>query len=391
MNRLITNHDMSVINNTSTLLTCLQPSGELAAKYHKFFVCRPAMKLAGDVVFTDPAEIKTWVGDMIREFINEYIHAPENASQTQLRLAAAAQELNDLITNAGKAAELGAAATEFLIALRDLSFKNIAEAESKLAKYGPKIAGFFKLVAWGGGLLYAFQGFLQWDLLSKEDKAKTIITVVQLAGQAAEAVPSLILSVSEGFKNLSLKDLGNLEITFSDRDVLGYAAGNMEEVDANFVANGADEIRAGFRAGGEIAGEATKWGKFFQNMNKALKWLGVAVSAAFAVISTMDFAKILKDDNASDKDKAFTGIIAVSALCETVCLGLGLAFTAAVPFTGPLAAVFAVIGIVFALVQLFEPQPKPESPVDKFMDDVVKPFLSNWTPPETSKTAAKAA
>jgi hypothetical protein len=389
MSRLIATHDMSLVNNTSTVLTCLQPSGELAAQYHKVFVCRPAMKLANDVVFTDPAEIKTWIGDMIIQFIRAYIHAPENPSQTQLRLQAVAKELQHYIEQAGTAAELGASATEFLIALRDLSFKNIVAAESKLAKYGPKVAGFFKVIAYAGGLLYAFRGFLEWDKLDNEGKAKTIVTTIMLAGQTAEALPSLILSVSEGFQKLSVGDWSKLEITFSDRDVLGSVTRDMEQVDRKFVANGADEIRAGFRAGGEIAGEATKWGKFFQNVNKALKWLGVAVAAAFAVISTIDFAKVLKDGSASDKEKAFTGIIAISALCETVCLALSLVLAyECIPFVG---AVFAVIGIIFALVQMFEPQPKPESPVDKFMDNVVKPFLASWTPPVVSTPPAKAA
>ncbi|WP_050406414.1 hypothetical protein [Bradyrhizobium embrapense] len=388
MNRIITTHDMTLVNNTSTLLTCLQPSGELAQKYHTCFVLRPAIALANDVIFTDPDDIKTWLGDMIAQFIKIYIVTPTNPTQTRLRLQAAADELQTIMKDAGKAAELGAAATDFLISLHDLGFNNIAAAESKLAKYGPKVAGLFKMIAFGGGLLYAFKGFLDWNKLDDTGKANTIVTTIMLAGQAAESVPSMIKSVSEGFKNFSFRERGQLELTFSDRNVLTHAEFEMGKVDEEFVRKGAAEVRAAFRADGQIAGNATKWGKYFQNINKALKWLGVAVSAAFAVINTIEFNKVLSDPNSSVRDKAFSGIVAVAGLCETVCLTLNLAFSAAC--FGPAAAIFAVIGVVFMIVQMFEPQPKPESPVDKFMDDVVKPFLAAWTPPPADKSAQAA-
>lgn len=370
----------TLANRYATLLAALQPSGELAMKYHKTIALRSLSEISDTVNLDDKTQIMTWLPQVIQEFINQYLVAPTNPTKEQLERQAMAQELKEAAEQIGSVSDLAGAFADALVASVGATLVQRTEnAEDAFSAKFPKLAkaGRFLMVgAWMGGLYSAIIGFEHWDDLSNTEKAALILAVVDLFGDLILAVPKILEAGSVGLEEILL-----IRNYFSgSRMIVGMEVA-VVAVDEDWFSRGAKAMQGFFDAAKKaITTEGTFWGKMFKNLATAMKWLGAAISAAFAVISTIQFINDIKD-GAPVQDEAFDGIIAASNIAETVCIVIDLAVTDTV--FAAAGAIFAVIGVVFTLVEAFVPQPKPESPVDKFMSDTLDPFIAKLPTPPT--------
>jgi len=149
-------------------------------------------------------------------------------------------------------------------------------------------------------------------------------------------------------------------------------------VGERWLAKGAENLQDLFHEGVVIETRDTFFGKMFTRLKGILRWFGPAVAGANAVLSTIDFAHALSGDE-DDKQKAYVGIVACAAILETVFLVAELCTEMAV--FPPAAAVMAIIGLVFTLVMILDPPRPPNTPVENFLDDVVRPFVGTLVAP----------
>jgi len=221
------------------------------------------------------------------------------------------------------------------------------------------------------------KAFQNWRSLKPEDKAKAILTTVQLGLSAIDVVPAFL----KGIKEMGLKGWNQFQEWRSGtaaNDQVGDL-NSLEDVDADWVRVGADETSPLFNAAeGEVKTTGTLWESIFEGAGKVVGVIGVAVSAAFAVLTTVDFVKDILSGQPVSKI-VLDGVMAAANIGLTVCLVLDMVVAATV--FAMAAAVLAVIGIIVAIIEMFVV--KPKNPLDEFMSDTVIPFIDGL-PPQTA-------
>lgn len=374
INRIMATHSMEVVKNTATLLLSLQPTGELSNQYHKLVLSRMMLEMGQSAKFDQPKDGDTWIEDFFTEFLKQYLHAPEDGTAKTRTLRALAEDLEEASEKIGGITDLAGAFGEALESLITWNSDKIEQAETSLMQKVGKAARALKFLALAGGTLFSIMGFLNWDKLSDTAKARVIISAIATTGALVDGVPALI-TFGKKFTLTDLVDINNI----FDNDTASIPYQTLDEIfedlpeeDADWVSIGAGKVMGTFdRSGKEIIVDGTDWAVRFKNATRFLKWLGPAVSAAFAAVSWVDFSNGLGDK--STEDKAFQGIIASAQTLETLILVADvMAGAECIPFAGP---VLALIGIVFTLVEAFMPHPRPQSPVEAYLDSAVRPFL----------------
>lgn len=374
----IASGDMSLCKHHATLLNALQKSGELAKKYYKNFTINSLTTMTNNFKLDSKDNIMAWLPDFIQLFINQYINETSTLPG-KIRLKEQAQALQDAASEIAEGVTgLASAMADFLVAAykSGLPSDQIAsDAASAFATKFPKLANaakFFKIAAMGGAIYNVIKGYMDWKDLSAEGKARLITSTISILGTLSEAVPDFIEIGKLSFANLvKIKQYFNSTTTSTQIELA------IAQEDKDWLDTAAKNVREFFDAAEKtIKVEGSLWDKVCSNLGKTLKWLGPLTSAAFAVMSTIDFINDL-ESGATTSEKAFDGIIAVSSILEAVSLVCELAFVDLAPLFGPAAAIFAIVGIVFTIVKAFNPPPPPKSPAQVFMDDVARPFINS--------------
>jgi hypothetical protein len=242
-------------------------------------------------------------------------------------------------------------------------------------------------MCWVGGVYASITGFCNWNQLSDIQKGNLITGVIEQFGKLVESVPDLVNTGAwVGTKAMNI--IENAYEYFSEINTIDDLAAACEACDSNWLYIGAKNIQGFFNvAKGAIETDGTFFASFFKALPTIMKFLGAAVAVAFAALATWQFIDDLMN-GAPTVQTAFDGVIMaasiVAAVCAVVEIAVDLVFVAVL---GPVAA---VIGAIFAIVELFLPKPKVVSPVDEFMDGTLRPFAdklpsmpSGWTPPGT--------
>ncbi|PJD91374.1 MAG: hypothetical protein CK424_07065 [Legionella sp.] len=390
VNRISIAGDMTLVNRYSTLLYTLQSSGDLATQYHKTILLACLTNLTNNAKLDDKDQL-SWLTDYIQIFINQYITLPTNPTAAQAAKQQLAQDMKSAAEQMGGVLALADALANAITAAGQTGtiFSRASAAEDsfiannpKLLELGASVAKCIKIAMWVGSLIAVIQGFENWKSLDTLEKVNLITTLVQLTGQAIEAIPDLLKIGKAAFEDLV--DFKNL---ISGENALGEIGSGLEFADGDWLGSGNKTIEAMFDVETkEIKIEGTVFDSLLSGGRLFLKWLGPACAAAFAVVNTITFYKDIRD-GASTEQKAFDGIIAASAAIETVCLTLELMEVSAA--FGPAGAIFAVIGLIFVMVELFKPSSPPESPVDIFMDNNLRPFITSL--PSAPKAQYRAA
>lgn len=405
--------NMERANRYAELLTALQPSGQLARQYLTRISLTSMIGHASNVNLDDPDAIMEWLPHAIQAFIDHYLTAPDNPTKQQLALAEAAKELKQAAEAFQSVTGLARAATEVLVALKPAGgaqqglWERLSDFDLTWGQRYPKLAkltGVIKVLAWSGGIYGLITGFKNWDQMKPEEKTALIATTVQLGAETIAGVPGLLESGKTSMEDLialrnrlagqQANDLAEEAIAVGEAEVGcwdAFCQGFWRMV--NWIR---DKCAAGVDAfmRDPATGELTRLGKFMRGATAFAKIIGVLVTGVLAGVVCYQFAQDLMS-GAPLGQQVLDGVSSVAAAAETICLAVGV-FVESVVLT-VCTAVFAIIGLVAAIVLLFLPQPQPESPVDKFMNQVIRPFVAkldnppaDWTAPQTKKTAPVA-
>ena len=365
---------MTPANNFATLLSALQPSAALAQQYIQAVLSGTLSNCAHQTTTTKDI-VMEWLPDFLQEFLDQIAHGGTVPDEAAL----AAQQLRDMMQEMG--GNISTVAGEIADFLVNANGANILQktqtAETAFVKKWPKFAKVGQMMffaAWCMGVVMVIKAFQNWSNLSPEDKAKTVTSAVTLGLEGLEIVPKFI----QGVKEMGLdgwKKFTEWRNSLKAEERVGLI---QEEVDPDWVENGAKEVAEVFDAeGGVIKAEGTLWDSILETGSKVIGVLGICASAALAVMSTIDFVNDIKSGQPITKE-ALDGIMMVTNIAMTVCLVLDLVVASTV--FAMAGAVFAIIGMIVAIVMMFES--KPKNPLDDFMSDVIIPFVDGL-PPQT--------
>ena len=328
----------------------------------------------------------------IQQFVEKYILDPtkdpsvdpNNPKSVAGRAAlyAQASALQEATTAFGNVGHLGRAMANVLAAASgETAAMRAANAEKTWSETYPKLAKagkFFLFAALVGGVLIAILGIQNWSALSKEKRAALVISCVQLFGNFVMTLGEMVNWLGKTAAE-RMKFLFKQRIYLSEPPSVSRTVRALDEADPHWVGGAADNMRNLLKQGDKAA--ESFFARFMRNFKVVMRFVAVAVAAAFAVIATIEFHDSLNDPDADAKTRAFEGIVACAAIAETVCIGLSMLVWATV--FAAAGAVFAVIGVGFAMVMLFSPHDPPETPVEQFLREEVHPFVNGLdNPPE---------
>ncbi len=385
VNIIIQTQSMATPNRYATLIASFPDKSELAIQYNKMLVSSLMVHISSNYDPKDKSQVMEWLPDVIQQFITVFEHKPTDPDQqAEMARWALAQDLKDAVDTAGGVVNLANAMADCFTSAGGASFYGKAEeAQKAFLEAYPKLskaACFLRVGYLAGGICSTVEGFMGWKELDTQGKIQQIVTTVDLVGNLILAVPDVIKSTELTIRGIVkfYRWCASPKIGTALTEGLDRLARWFPDM-SDWLARIASRIGRFFDAAKKLIVDSAEFmSKIFRGFAKFMRFFGVAVAGAFAVLSSITFIKDLTEGK-STKESAFDGILAGSAILETVCLVVDLlvvtqAFAIA-------AAVFAVLGLIFAIVEVWVHKPKPESPMDKFLKETGIPFISGLAEP----------
>lgn len=376
---------MGPVNNFATLLTALQPTGEIAQKYYTSILTGTITKMLPESVHNDKDTVMEWVPQtltlLLQKIANGEIPDAGGISQSE------AKEMLEIVIKHQ---------LEITSTLADL-FQSIAatglvsqtrQVEEKFAEafqQWPKLAKAGKLmfcIGWIGSLSSVITALVKgdWKNMSDEEKAEFITQCVQLGVQAFDAVPLIY----NGAKSMSLAVWNKFSSTVNEPvvQVEVQQVGNNVAGKGGLIETAAEETAPLLNA--ERLGQGTLYARLFGESILAgvLKIMGAICAVAMAAWSLWQ----LIDDvthNGSVSTIVFDSLVFAANFLSAVCLVADLfVATTFLPIAG---AVLALVGIIVAFIATFFE--KPANPVEDFMRNVGVPFAKGLPAPPPPKAS----
>ncbi len=389
--QIVVNHDAGQASGISALLQTLDPSGKAAATYQERLLSKLLLSYSLQTRVTDLDLAMSWLPDALQAFAETYGTKPNAA----LALAAAAgpraagdqdgkpdktqvaDAVRDAAEHLGGWSELAKELAKLMILSKGRTLAQQGEdAAEAFATAYPRLAVagravFF--VAWVGGMFNVIVSFLGYEDLSPTEKASTIVDLVGLAGDAAEAAIGVLKRGEamaawrklQGFISSedAINDFGEVSRSLAeDGEVIGQGAratGDLIDAEAGVLTNG------------------TRWDKVFAAAEKVVAAIGVLLALASTVLSTIDFIHDIMQGKPISKT-VIDGLLVATNLAATVSLALDLVIGSTV--FAMAASVFAIVGLVLAIIAMFLPEPKAETPATKFMKTYGIPYAEGLQP-----------
>lgn len=382
---IIATQSMQVPNRYATLIACFPGKSDLAIEYNKTLVSALMMHVSSNYDANDKSQIMEWLPDFIEQFILAFEHEPSNPDQqAEMARWAQAQALKEAADALGGILKLADAMANCIATAGGASFYSKADGAKELfIQAHPKfsnVASFLRVAVLAGGVYSSVQGFMKWKELDTKGKIELIVTTVDLVGNLILAVPDFIKVT-----RMSISGIVKVSRWFASTRVGRLLSAGMDRLASwlpetpNWLTRIASRIGEFFDAVKKTIEDAAKFmSKLFRGFAKFMRFFGVAVAGAFAVLSTITFVKDLIN-NAPTVQATFDGLIAGTGIMETVCLVVDLVVVTEVFAVA--AAALAVLGIIFVIVEMLIPKPKPESPMDKFLKETGIPFISGLEDP----------
>lgn len=385
VNIIIATQSMQVPNRYATLIACFPGKSDLAIQYNKILVSALMMHVSTNYDANDKSQVMEWLPDFIEQFIVAFEHEPSDPNQQkEMARWAQAQALKEAADALGGILKLADAMATCIATAGGASFYSKADgAKALFMEAHPKfsqVASFLRVAVLAGGVYSTVQGFMKWKQLDTRGKLELVITTVDLVGNLILAVPDFIKATK-----MSISGIVQVSRWFASTRVGRAFSAGLDRLARwlperpDWLTRIASRIGDFFNAVKKTIEDAAKFmSKIFRGFAKFMRFFGVAVAGAFAVFSTITFVKDLIN-NAPTVQATFDGLIAGTGILETVCLVIDLVVITEVFAVA--AAALAVLGIIFVIVEMLIPKPKPESPMDKFLKETGIPFISGLEDP----------
>jgi hypothetical protein len=363
-----------LVTRYSNILAALQPLGDAAVQYNNHFIMRSAVQLIDDANLDNKDDIMEWLPDIIEAFVTKYLTTGDPELRNQLEMAQALEEAKQ---HFGSYAQLASELADAFLAvpkgeLEDrliAANKEFVDKHPKLLK-AAKAAGFLRAGLWMMGLQYAITGLMNWDKLRADKKADVVLTLISVFQKMISSIPE-ILSTTGALTGSIFKAARWLLMKFKNLRIM---EGKLAELDGEWLSKMAKNIKGFFdKATKAITTEGKLLSKLFKGISVSMKWIGVIVSGAFAVLSTIAFILDFTQQG-SIQEKVLDGITMVCDILSTVCLVIGLFVATTVMAVA--SAIFVGLGFIASLIMMFIPKPKPKPKIDPFMASSLRPFLS---------------
>jgi hypothetical protein len=366
VNRVFDLSEIDPVNNLTTLLQLLDPSGASATTYAETILTRILIDTVARTSVTDPTFAASWLTVALQSFAEAFGGDEDpDVAAAAAAVQAAAQQLGGYGAVAAELAASMAAGGESLIAQAEAGAAAFAAAHADLAATSNVVL----LVTWAGGLANVSSAF-SGAVITPEQQAKMIATAVKLAVKAVKAGISLLQS------KLTLDDWNAFTDWFSGGDALAGSQDVLTQAGGSqWARSGTTSIAELFDAeNGAVDAEGTLWTSICRSATAVVSAIGLAAAAVSAVLATIQFVNDLESGQPVSKD-AMDGILAATSAAGVVCTVLDLTMSLAV--FGLAASVLAGVGVIVFIVSLFMPAPATPDPVDQFMSGVAVPFADS--------------
>lgn len=373
----INNRDMSRVNQGATLLTVLQPSGDLAKSYYQNFITATLQSQVDTASFKDKDSLMQWLPDWLQQFLNQASIDPSKIPDSgKLPI----EQLKELL--AQKGGDMATVTDELATVLANAPGSTIwqacSNADAAWATEYPKLSAIGKMfffTAFSYGLSMIISAFANWKDMDDEKRGKLVTATVALGLEALQIVPEMLISLKDMSSAMfnKIKAWRNSPATQANINDVG------KNVDPNYLQEGMDETSKLFNAETKtIEGEGTLWQKLFTGTFKVvLKVVGLLVAATVAAFSIYDLVQDIRSGQPIAKT-VLDAVMAAANVIVVVCLIVELAVSSVV--ANVLGAVFAIVGAIISIIEMFVI--KPANPLEEFMKSTVVPFV-NGLPPQT--------
>lgn len=363
--------DMSIANNFATLLRTLDPDSDLASKYAETVLTRVLLQQTWGTVAKDRDALMEWLPNILEEFVNRFGTRGGAAAEGDHEKKAIADDLEKAAEFFGDFTELANQFALVLIAAKGSSIAGQTESAEKAFKTKfPKFATAAKallFVAWAAGVVSVVVAFLGWNTITSEDKAHAITAAVGLVNVAAEQIVGILKN------RMTLRDWNAVNRFAGEPGAINATRSILQQRSQSFPEVGARETSPMLDARTRTVNPSRNWTKIFSNATKVIGVIGVAVSAAFTIISAI---KLIKEGTAgkSPGEAVLDVLIFVANFFSTVAMVLNL-IAANVVFAIA-ASALAIIGLILSIIAIFIPRPESEKPTNKFMAEKAIPFVN---------------
>ncbi len=381
-NRIVATNDASSAGNITALLTMLDPSGAAAAAYQQRLLANLLVKASLQTTVQDEAWTMGWLPDLLEAFADRYapptpanVRSAADAGSTETEAGGEAVDVAKALRQAaegfGGFTELAKALLQCYMQYKGLPLAKQGEAaaeafEKAYPKYGTAAKILF-IVSWGVGLLSVITALINFSDLSGTQRAGAITKVISLVNDGVEFGLKLFKPAPTVSDWVALQEFTAQPSSLNTVSSIGtgLAGEEFEEIALT-------ETTALFdKSTGAVNPEGTTWVKVFSGAEKVVAWIGVAIAAVSTVLSFIDFINDIRKGHVPQA--VLDGILTAANAAMTVSLVVGIALESlAATFA---ASVFAVIGLVITIIEMFLPEPKEPTPAESFMTKVAIPFV----------------
>ena len=380
-NRIMATNDASAPGNITSLLTMLDPEGPSAGTYQERVLSNLLTKASLQTTVQDETWTMSWLPDLLEAFAEKFAPAaaPARAAMASVSAddsddaASVASAVREAADYFGNFTELAKQLVGCLISAKGQPLvrqsEDAAEAFARAYPNHAKAARVLFVIAWAGGLFSVIMAFVDFRKLSDTQKAAAINQTISLVNDAVEAGLKL-------FKpKPTIDDWVELDTFVSEPTSLESVSTLSENLlGEEWVSVALDETTPLFNAGTrEVAVAGTAWTKIFTTAEKVVAWIGVAVAAVATVLSFIDFVRDIRDGHVTQA--VLDGVLTAANAAMTVSLVLGIVLESVAAMF--VASVFAIVGLIITIIELFLPQPKEPTPADRFMSDYAVPFVDS--------------
>jgi hypothetical protein len=381
-------------NNYNNLLFALDPSGDLAKKYHAqvYALClMTAVEQATPDAKVNSDVLALVMPDILRKAITAWITLPDDPTKGQIACQAMAAELSAAVDLADGMTDLCSALIQAFEASRIFNLASSSTAlynnlNASTSVWGPRLAKFATGICALAGVSFAVIGYLNWTTLSDEEKVTLVATTVRWVAEMTEKVPNLLGAAGDGANAGARALVSGLEEYSTDPALARVTAQFF--ADAAGVDLEASEVLVNDTVTQIAKRESVAMAKL---VGKVLVGIGLFAGAVIAGVNIYRFVQDLINGNGS-VDTIFDGIQAFTTTAGLICEAAALAVESAL--AAALAVSFAILGVIAAIVYVFwqKDQPPADTPVQTYVKNTILPFVqslldnpatavpANWSP-----------
>ncbi|MBW4464903.1 MAG: hypothetical protein KME07_05620 [Pegethrix bostrychoides GSE-TBD4-15B] len=384
-------------NNYTALLGTLDPSGEYAKKYQERLFGRLTLQTGiYNTTVWDEETTLNWLPQTL-----ENLAATVPDTPTSLRATAVSSDFQgavDDIKNAfkyfGDATKTAKAIFGIFALYKGYGLVNqLTQAKAAFAAAYPTLGGLGKLLnflSMVGGVFNTAISFMNWDSQKDGSKkvgiiTKTIDLVKGFAELGIDLLDPFVKGSQQALKN-AISEAARLDSVMDD--IVTEMINDAIDIDEAMWRTQAVQSAIGLvdQETKQLVPKAS-WENVFGKAKLVAKVAGILITATTLALNIYDFVKDIQDGKPIQQI-VMDGITMGMTLGSLIVQIVEIAITSVVCTV--LSAVFAFLGIVITVINLFLPKPQTPPPAQTFQEQHAVPFTDALPSPPAATARSKA-